>query len=253
MTPYLVPFSYGWTTRAKTAEDKLSFFMIWVLPLWFACNSPISLRFVAAIAAQYSLYEVGYIFNDFITIKKENSPNFRLSESDRERVQKRLPAIVASRLVVVAALLIILDNSAFCAALAFLMTAFSLHNAVRSRWNILTYFLLCMGKYSALPALFVPVRLGSACLAFFAAFVLPRTLEHAAKPKYGIHALKVLAQPAFFRAAYEWSAAVFFAFISPGSLAFYTALWFYAYRALSLALILRFGDPRKSRSDNGAA
>lgn len=247
MTVYLIPFSYGWATRAKTALDKLSFFIIWILPVWFVCGMPLSLRFAVGVIAEYSLYEVGYIFNDFFTVKREKKPNHRLPEEKRRQIEKFLIQMIAIRITVVALALLYLKSQTFTAALAFVGVCFALHNTVRCRWNILTYLLLCLGKYLALPALFVPEPLGSACLALFLPFVLPRTIEHAAKKRYYVPFLKRF-RPHSFRAVYGFLVALYAAVFAPHSLLFFVALWYFAYRVAVFAVILNIGDPRKKPS-----
>ncbi|MGI6150629.1 MAG: hypothetical protein ACOYIR_01595 [Christensenellales bacterium] len=247
MTVYLIPFSYGWATRAQTALDRLSFFIIWIIPVWFVCGMPLSLRFVVGVIAEYSLYEIGYLFNDYCTVKKERKPTHRLPEHQRKRIEKHLIQMVAIRMTIVVLSLFYLRSQHFVAALAFIGVAFALHNTIRCNWNILTYFLLCLGKYLALPALFVPGMLGEACLALFLPFVLPRTIEHASKPKYYVPFLKTF-KPHHFRAAYGFVVAIYAAVFAPSSLLFYVALWYYVYRALVLAAFIGIGDPRKKPS-----
>ncbi len=247
MTVYLIPFSYGWATRAQTALDRFSFFVIWIIPVWFVCGMPLSLRFAAGVIAEYSLYEIGYLFNDFFTVKKELNPNHRLPPEKREKIEKYFIQITAARITIVILSIIYLKSQLFTAALAFIGVAFALHNSIRSRWNILTYFLLCFGKYLALPALFVPGMLGEACLVLVLAFVLPRTIEHASKPKYRVSFLKSL-EPHPFRAIYALLLALAAAVFAPASLLFFVALWYYVYRVLVLSALLLFGDPRKKPS-----
>lgn len=247
MTVYMIPFAYGWKTRAQTALDKLSFFILWILPVWFVCGMPLSLRFIVGAIAEYALYEIGYIFNDFFTTKRERKPNHRLPESQRKEIEKQLIPMIAVRVTVVVLSLLYLRSQYFTAALAYVGVAFALHNTVRCNWNILTYFLLCLGKYMALPALFVPDRLSEACLALLLTFVIPRTIEHAAKPKYYVPFLKRFPRHQF-RAVYGLVVAFFAAVYAPSSLLFYVALWYFVYRVLVLAIILRIGDPRKKPS-----
>ena len=247
MTVYLIPFSYGWATRAQTVLDRLSFFIIWIIPVWFVCGMPVSLRFAAGVIAEYSLYEIGYLFNDYFTAKKELSPNHRLPRGKREKIGKHLIQITAARITIVILSLIYLKAQFFAAALAFTGVAFSLHNSIRSNWNILTYFLLCLSKYLALPALFVPGLLGEACLVLVLSFVLPRTIEHASKPKYRVPFLKTL-EPHSFRAVYSFLLASAAAVFAPSSLLFFVALWYYVYRVAVFAAFLLFGDPRKKPS-----
>ena len=247
---WYLPFSYGWESRAKTWLDKISFFVIWLLPLFGLCalTAGISIRFVLrfllAATAQYSIYEIGYLQNDFITVRHEKFPNYRLAESQREEMKKRLKGIVAARLSTAAFCCLLLaatgvEESAmfrFVSALVILMGCFGLHNWIRSRWNILTYLLLCSVKYSVLLLLFCPVKmLKMPLLAIFFAFPFPRTLEHASKEKYGLCFLKGSLHR--FRLIYYtvFSAVAMIGYLS-GWLPLYVplvALWYLSYRALA--------------------
>ena len=247
MTIYAIPFSYGWATRAKTAFDKLSFFAIFIIPVWFVCGMPISLRFVIGVIAEYSLYEIGYLINDYFTVRKETMPNHRLPQEKHAKIEKYLIQISATRITIVILSLIYLRSQEFTVALAYIAVIFALHNTIRCNWNIFTYFLLCLGKYLALPALHIPEKIGEACLILALAFVIPRTIEHASKPKYRLPFLKSLNHNKF-RAVYSYILASTATMFAPFSLLFFVALWYYVYRVVVLAIFLYFGDPRKKPS-----
>jgi hypothetical protein len=68
---------------------------------------------------------------------------------------------------------------------------FFLHNTLRSRINILTYFGLCVTKYLVFPFLLLGMDYGlEPYLVIFFTFPLLRTLEHAVKPKYELVTLQ---------------------------------------------------------------
>ncbi len=243
-----IPFSYGWATRAKTWLDKLSFFAIWFGPLLLLCgqfskkNGRFLLQFALAAAAQYALYETGYLKNDFVTIQKERHPNDRLPPKMRLEVGAQYWKILRSRWSAAAICMGLLVGTGmkaaalmrFSLALGAMLLAFELHNTIRSRWNILTYLLLCSAKYAALPALFCPPEtLGEALAVLFFCFPLPRSVEHASKEKYGLCFLREA--PVWFRVRYY---AVLSAVACIGTIlsqiplyAALLSLWFYGYRS----------------------
>ena len=253
-----LPFAYGFCTRVPTAFDKLSFCCLWLLPLWFACRAPLP-PFLLAAGAQYALYELGYLQNDFWTVRRERQPHYRLPSKERARLKPGLLALSRALWAAVFLLLLFvlplgvpLHWLRFLLALLVLCLFFLAHNLVRSRWNMLTYFLLCSAKYAALPALFLPASQGCAVwLAFFACFVLPRSLEHCAKPKYRTFLCGRL-RPARFRAAWDFFAALSGAFFLPDFPQYSLFLWYYAFRTGCLAAAETWGDPRKKIDEAGA-
>jgi len=256
---WYLPFSYGWESRAKTWPDKISFFVIWLLPLFGLCaffaglSGRYVLQFLLAAVAQYSLYEIGYLQNDFVTVRHEKFPNYRLEESQHEVVKKRLKGMVAARLLTIALCCLLLALAGvkeialfrFVSALVILMGCFGLHNWIRSRWNILTYLLLCSVKYSVLLLLFCPVEmLGTPLLTMFFAFPFPRTLEHASKEKYGLH---------FLKGSFHRFRLIYYIVFSAASMIGYliewlplyaplVALWYLSYRSIA-AGTLRWTEP----------
>ncbi len=200
--PYLLPYSYGFATRAPRPHDKLSFGLIFVLPIGFVCWSGqtvfeafhgfarFTLLFLLGMTAQYSLYEIGYLQNDVYTARQERNPTIRLPRSQYAIVCDRAPALMAARLAVLITCLAALAAFGmtlrpFCCALILLSVCFALHNVVRGRENVATYLALCTMKYTCLPLLFLPAAaIPSAVATLFFAFVLPRSIEHTSKPKY---------------------------------------------------------------------
>src|SRR5690606_14119835 len=80
----------------------------------------------------------------------------------------------------------------FCSIVGLTRLVFYFHNRLRSRWNILTYLLLSLGKYLFLALILFQLNYPLSLLALVFAFPLPRTLEHACKVKYGLKPIKLL-------------------------------------------------------------
>lgn len=231
---YLLPYSYGFRTRAKTPWDKLSLFLIFPLPVWLLCGS-YPLTFAGKFTVLYSVYELGYLYNDYITVRHEKKPHVRLAAPEYERVKGLLAWIVLSRGIFAIGLLWATGAAPReILALLVMAGAFWLHNVIRSRWNIATYFLLCAAKYGAA----VCLGGGSARItaSFIAAFVLPRTLEHAAKSKYDIVFLQGL-EPHGFRFRYFGALSLAATVLFFGSPLHLLSLWYFAYRAAVYAYI----------------
>lgn len=263
MYRFFLPLSYGWSTRSQTPLDRLSFFVILVLPLWYcsavSASAPLQAvlpPFAIAFVAQYALYEIGYLQNDCVTTRFESSPHFRLPAPRQEAAARLYPLLTATRLAFACACLALLTRFfpagrvyRFAALLLMQTLAFGAHNTLRSRWNIATYLALCTLKYAAVPLLFAPSVWPPppAAAAMFFAFPLPRAVEHASKEKYGIKLLRSL-NPDRFRLAYYALLSIITCTLAllrretlPAAL---LSLWFYGYRAavagaLSLSSRLR--------------
>jgi len=191
---FFIPFSYWFATRFKRISGKLSFLIIFVLPVAAVCyDGDISYiaPFIIGLIALCCVYEIGYIQNDVYTARREKSPTIRLDEQTHESICKAAPALIAVRAAYLALSLFALSlfhfhTLRFMIALGGLAAAFFMHNIIRSRFNILTYALLCTLKYAALPLLFLGDALLSRLIMLFLIFPVCRTLEHASKPKYNL-------------------------------------------------------------------
>lgn len=204
-----VPFYYLFVTRLKVRQDRVSWLVVHPAPvlylafLAFPTETPwvlVSVTILGLLAFQ-SLYEIGYVQNDIFTVKRELKPTLRLLGSESSDLERLLPVIVATRaalfvaFVGLAALLMPLAHiGGFFIVCALVMLAFVLHNALRSRWNVLTYLVLAAGRYASVPLLVHGLDVG-VLLAALAMMPVPRTLEHACKPKYGFDRLRDLVVP----------------------------------------------------------
>lgn len=212
---FLIPYRYGFATRAPKPYDKCSFFAIFVFPLAFVCAQgqptpfhrgdviAFAVRFFLGITAQYALYEIGYLCNDVYTTRREACPTIRMPKEVHARVCRYVPLLIAARVATFAICFVLLtlfpfNPIPFLGGLTMLSICFALHNAVRGTANAATYLFLCTLKYACLPLLFLPdTSIPSAVATLFFAFVLPRSIEHASKPKYKLFRLPADKHDAF--------------------------------------------------------
>ena len=248
MIKYIFPFTYGFATRAQTAANKLSFAAIFLLPILFICAlsgmtaDSFILRFALGMISLYSIYEIGYLQNDVYTTKHEKNPTYRLDKCKRIEIERHAPLFILVRIMIFLlcyALILIQSRehtTEFLFAFIMLISIFMVHNLIRSRLNILTYLVLVSLKYATLPVLFLPAEaLPVAFGSLFFAFALPRSIEHAAKPKYEVTLLRELHADTF-RVVYYGILSTFFVclwlkekqFMPPAIL----SLWFFAYRSI---------------------
>lgn len=193
---FFIPFSYGLTTRSKGFLYKASFFLVFVMPIALSVYMGTSenvnwLDLLLAFCAFYVVYEIGYLFNDTITIEKETNPTRRLGKKDEENVSRLILVLVSFRVIIASICILVLlhrdslNTNVFLVFLVILNFVYSLHNMIRSRWNALTFFLLMIFKYFTIPILFIPMSMVSIyLLMLFLVISLPRAIEHLTKRDY---------------------------------------------------------------------
>ncbi len=205
----IIPFVYLFKSRLTRNVERLSWVLINPIALFLVTGLLSDLTFIEhfilfilAFLAWQSLYEIGYIYNDVFTSKKETNPTLRLGAKDAIFIEKKFALIVMCKLVISALSIIVVfwfDQYAnlhlhvlwFLGILSLSSLAFSIHNSMRNRFNILTFGVLSATKYMALPLLMVAE--GQEFVGFLVSltmFPLVRTLEHATKNKYSLGRLK---------------------------------------------------------------
>ncbi|WP_209332928.1 hypothetical protein [Lunatimonas salinarum] len=203
MLPYVLPFRYLYASRFTCFSELLS--LLWIYPLFLGFlifglygvpQFPTVWGFVIGFGAWIAIYEIGYMENDVFATGRERFPTYRLDAARMAYAKAHFGRIVTSRVLLFALLLGInwgagLWSSAqaawFVAWVLGSRLFFVLHNRIRSRANIATYFGLCLGKYTVFPFLYLGVEYGwQPYGVVMLCFVLLRTTEHAAKEKYGL-------------------------------------------------------------------
>lgn len=196
---YLVPFMYGFSTRAKTVHYKISLLAVVVVPILVVvvfCNDDLAYvlpRFALAFVAIYCIYEIGYLFNDTYTVRFESNPTHRLDARERLLVERWANLLISVRHFTAMVCCLLLHSAGvenllhFVVMLGLLDISFALHNSIRSVANVWTMFLVLTLKYCSIPVLFMPLNdymVYSAMLIF--AMPAIRTIEWASKPIYGL-------------------------------------------------------------------
>lgn len=214
---FYTPFSYTYYSRIKRPAAFCSFLAVRVVPVGLACwllhdepKPSMLIWMLLGWLAYYGWYEIGYLQNDLVTVTKEENPTQRVRDEHIGFFHSCYTSLVAARFLYTAFFLALFSQpqsthvTTFIAVLAATYVAFLLHNHLRSRANIFTYFALSSLKMLAVPALLLPSTAMTANLGFFILlFPLVRTWEHAGKPKYGFTRIGVAARnPDAFRVAY---------------------------------------------------
>lgn len=273
MYKYCIPGYYLFHSRLKRKSEIIS--LLYVYPLflfliiffWGTFEfMRFGLVFIVYFITWLSFYEIGYLENDVFTIKKEKNPTLRISEKEIFLVENRYKQIISFRIIIglcsasILYLFTYLDwfnltiiGLFFC--VLFTRITFWLHNILRSQWNILTYFCLSSGKYLSIPILFYfnLSNFNYLVLLILLLFPIPRTLEHAAKTKYGLVRLgKIIGNLDRFRIIYYFGMVIIslFLFILFNEKKYYlisllAALWFFIFR-LGLFLMIKFGGYKRT-------
>src|SRR5690606_7964943 len=105
--------------------------------------------------AWLAVYESGYMENDVFTVDRETNPTLRISRDEMDWVKANFFKILAVRLVLFLLSTYFLwyffadyfSLVYYFSIIGLTRLVFYFHNQGRSRWNILTYFLLSVGKY----------------------------------------------------------------------------------------------------------
>lgn len=190
-----LPFVYLFNSRLLTSAEKLSWFVIYPFFLiLFATLIKLNfILFFLCLVVTMSCYEVGYLFNDFITIKFEENPTIRAGGESSDFSSHFIFHVLFRILISIFICCVIFyffpnaDFKKFILCEVGILFFYVIHNSLRSRINIISYFFLVSLRYAS-PLIFC---LNLKTLIFLlVAFPLCRTIEHACKKKYEIEFLR---------------------------------------------------------------
>ncbi|MHC3994925.1 hypothetical protein ACXWTF_08840 [Thiomicrolovo sp. ZZH C-3] len=233
-----LPFSYLFYSRLSAKSEKISWVIIYVIPVLFFSAVVSGMGTVQtlgiallAMVGYLALYEIGYLQNDLTTVESEKDPTHRIRAGDGDFFMRQFGKLILARYFYVFSVLLILivlswyelDLYIFQYASTLLVSriAFVLHNRWRDRRNIVTFAFLQATKYLALPLLFVSADDSAwAVIALLLIYPVVRTLEYASSEKFRFPAYRAaIGNHDSFRVKYYF---VFFAmslslFAFPGS------------------------------------
>jgi hypothetical protein len=267
MFRFVIPGYYLFHSRLNKTSEKFSWIIITPIPIffivWFLSDIiffSLVTTFIISFFIMISIYEIGYIENDTITIEKESAPTLRLKEQDLVNIQNNHGKIVGTKVFIALILIFLLYQLAkiwlidfallqFLFSLILLRIIFYLHNSMRNRWNILTFFCLSSLKYSIIPLLFVPTQTFLA-ISVFLLFVFPvvRTIEFSTKRRFRLYWLtNKIDDFEMFRVEYYAILVgvtfLLFLLTKADTLLLFLCVYFYFlfYRAGTLVLVKKFG------------
>lgn len=234
-----IPPVYTLKSRILTKSERISWLIIFPIFLTFVTlvmNGSI-IDLLLHFFAVMSFYEIGYLFNDFITTQKEENPTLRAGGYESS-FYKNFKFHVVIRLLfglIISGGYFLQDNyGLFLIQIAILITYY-FHNTLRSRWNIFSYFFLVTERYLGVVFFIEPTI---SLLTVLFCFPVCRTLEHACKKKYGLIWLKnIINDTDLFRVKYYLVLLLvsFFLFIFDLSpiVYVYLVLYFFVFRTLA--------------------
>ena len=101
MLKFLIPSYYMFYSRLKSKLERISWFIIYVLPIYilglFYTSTDYllySLFFILGLFIFNSIYETGHMENDIKTILNEKNPTLRLETKDYEMFEEKYFIIV---------------------------------------------------------------------------------------------------------------------------------------------------------------
>lgn len=200
-----LPIGYVFQSRILTKAERISWFLIFpiflLLPVYL--NKQSFSQYFVCILVVISSYEIGYLYNDIITTKKELNPTLRHTIFHESHFIYCV--LIRFCFVLSLSLYYCVVNDVFFAS--YLLTScfvinvfFYLHNAIRSKLNILTYFFLVSSRYLFPIAIFCSIK---QMITVILIFPICRTIEHACKRKYGYNFInRFVANPDLFRVKY---------------------------------------------------
>ena len=202
---FYIPFGYSYISRFKSLYKFVSWIVIYMIPTlyFFLCQSSFMdvgnyISYVWALLLIYTLYEVGYIQNDFETIKKESNPTVRFSKEMLEYYNTHKVRIYLFRLFLGVLFSYLLYCSFDGEVVYFLISVWSLlliyqlYNRIRSRLNLYLHFGLVLIRYCSYFLLFVPHVNGWLLGVAIIGFPVINFLERASEQRFHIEKMKKL-------------------------------------------------------------
>lgn len=267
MIKFFIPGYYLLYSRLKRKSEIVSLLVIYPLYIGMLLFNftdieigKLVILFITAWFAWIAVYETGYFENDAITIKKEVNPTLRMPSHEITWVQQNFMLLHLVRFLMAFGFLGLLlwlsdnvltntDLLSFVICIFVARVFFYFHNSIRSRWNILTYVLLSSTKYLSLFFLFHTHLLHTPELFYcvLLTFPLPRTLEHAAKTKYGLEKIQNLIgnldqfRFKYYLLGFLISLSLYYFEVAASAIVFVVSFGYFLFFRASTFLITKFG------------
>lgn len=260
---FIAPYLYFFKTRLKGMVQKLSWLLIYFVPslVLYGYFSPeidvvTLILWAISITMINYVYENGYIQNDILTIRKENNPTLRLSKEETEHAYNNFSKIVSLRLCVFAGLAVLfyavsLSFSTSLALLGYcllLQVLYVIYNNVRNIWNLI---LLLPINYLRFYGFILPLVPTNEIFLFLVmtAFLYPvsKVIEFTKRERFGLTVIgDAIGNVDRFRIFYYFFVLIVLSFLVPGSIYFYIALYYLAFRSVSYIAVSKSSALKKN-------
>lgn len=200
MKLFFLPFLYSYRTRFKKPIKFLSWFFIYLLPLFLITtltavkfDTYLIAAFLLVVLNVYNLYEIGYIYNDTTTVRNETNPTMRLSEHQVRYYFDHRYLIYTFRLLLSVFIILVLytyfsnavDTKKVIITSVLLLLIFFLYNSVRGRVNIPLHFALVILRFSCVPLVFyISTEQVELIVLTILLFPVPNLIERAGETRF---------------------------------------------------------------------
>lgn len=215
----ILPFYYTFKTRYNSISGKIGYILTNILPIYLYIYTflkeksllKITIITLIAMCSYMSIYEIGYIFNDTITIKKEKNPTLRLTFQEILSVQKKIKKIVVQKIIVSLIFifflkLILKEINIYNYIITFMLTisVYCIHNFYRnSKITYITFFLLSTLRFFSPVSFVLPLKLNFSYLIPIVLYnSLIRNFEQIGNEKYKFKKLNINKNKNGFRVGY---------------------------------------------------
>lgn len=190
---FYIPFAYLYCVRLRSVPKVASWLLLYIVPTAFYASLD-ALTYLLVLFATFSLYELGYIMNDTVAVRREEQPSLRLSDNETRYFFAHKWTIIATRLLIAAACLSVLHSftpSLFCAlSLVIMCLLFALYNRWRNRYNVFLYGWLVFSRY--LPFMMLEHHAWWLYALLFVSYPLLIGLERFSMPAYRWPLMRIL-------------------------------------------------------------
>ena len=183
---FYIPFAYLYGVRLRSVPKLLSWLLLYILPTAFYSALDV-LSYTLVLFATFTLYELGYMFNDSIAVQHESQPSLRLTDTQTAYFFAHRYLIIFTRLLIAALCLALLSllhsfTPSLLCALAIMLILFTYYNRWRNRYNVFLYIWLVFSRY--IPFMCLAAHNGIDYILLFVSYPLLIGLERFSMPAY---------------------------------------------------------------------
>ena len=176
---FYVPFYYTVVSRLHSFSKSFSWVIIYLIPqfiFYFYFLDVVDYRqaflYIAlGVILIYTLYEIGYIYNDTETIKNEVQPTLRLDNFQLSYYHEHKVLIYSIRALlafIISLIFIHLEQYYFVLFVWCIIPIYAVYNSIRNRWNLPLHFCLVVIRYCS-----VTLLLGGGMVFFYCVLLFP--------------------------------------------------------------------------------